>query len=134
MDWFAYPSDVINENDPTSFEMVMILADKKALGIVTSFRPSFNFRQSLQQLSSAIEEATLPLQVDGYNVWVKSLASCTDKSCYDTQTLANSDKPPVWPASTKSAKSDGGMSVSARNVAMYGITGLLIILMNKLSF
>ena len=134
MDWFAYPNGVKNASDPSSLEMVMVLADKKALGIVTSFRPSFNFSQSLQQLSSAIEGATLLLQVDGYNVWVKSLASCTDKSCYDTQTLANSDKPPVWPAPIKSAKRNGGMSVSARNVAMYGITGLLIILMNKLSF
>ena len=143
MDWFAYPNDVKNANDPSSLEMVMVLADKKALGIVTSFRPSFNFRQSLQQLSSAIEGATFPLQVDGYNVWVKSLASSTDKSCNDTQTLANSDKAPVWPVPTtsqvsgddrKPAKSNGGMSVSARNVVLYGITALLIILMNKLSF
>ena len=143
MDWFAYPTDVKNVSDPTSLAMVMTLADKKALGIVTSFSPSFNFSQYLQQLSSAIEGATLPLQVDGYNVWVKSLASCTDKSCNDTQTLANSDKAPVWPVPTtsqvsgddrKPAKSDGGMSVSARNVVLYGITALLIILMNKLSF
>ena len=143
MDWFAYPTDVKNGSDPTSLAMVMALADKNALGIVTSFSPSFNFSQYLQQLSSAIEGATFPLQVDGYNVWVKSLASSTDKSCNDTQTLANSDKAPVWPVPTtsqvsgddrKPAKSNGGMSVSARNVVLYGITALLIILMNKLSF
>ena len=143
MDWFAYPHDVINANDPTSFEMVLVLADTKALGIVTSFSPSFNFRQSLQQLSSAIEGATLPLQIDGYNVWIKSLASCTDKSCNDSQTLAISEKLPVWPVPTTSqvsgdgqrpAHCNGGMSISARNVVMNGITALLIILMKKLSF
>ena len=114
MDWFAYPSDAKNASDPTSLEMVMVLADKKALGIVTSFSPSFNLSQSLQQLSSAIEGATLPLQVDGYNVWVKSLTSCTDKSCNDTQTLASSDKTPVWPVPTTSQVSDDGGPVTGR--------------------
>ena len=190
MDWFAYPNDVKDASDATSLEMVMVLADKKALGIVTSFRPSFNFNQSLQQLSSAIEGATLPLQVDGYNVWVKSLALCTDKSCNDTQMLANSDKPPVWPVPTtsqvsgdgdpvtgeilvtqkptkrndgesifprnvpttsqvsgdsdpvtgenlvapKPAKRSGGVSISRENLAMSGITVLVIMVMNKLLF
>lgn len=96
MDWFAFPSNATNASDPTSLEMVMVLADKKALGITTTFRPSFNFNQSLQQLSSAIKESTLPLQVDGYNVWVKSLSSCTDKTCNVTLTLADSDRPPIW--------------------------------------
>ena len=171
MDWFAYPTDAKNAaSDPTSLEMVMVLADKKALGIVTSFSPSFNLSQSLQQLSSAIEGATLPLQVDGYNVWVKSLTSCTDKSCNDTQTLASSDKPPVWPVLTtsqvsdvggpvtgrkpvwpdhstsqgsddgdpvigrKPAKRSGCVSISPRMVEMYGVTALVIMLMNKRSF
>ena len=138
MDWFAYPSNVINENDPSSFEMVMVLADKKALGIVTSFSPSFNFSQSLQQLSTAIEGATLPLQVDGYNMWIKSMALCTDKSCNDTQTLAISEKLPVWPVpgdDRKLAECNGGMSISSRrNVVLNEITALLTILMKKLSF
>lgn len=111
MDWFAYP-DKVNTSDPTSLEMVMVLADKKALGIVTSSTPSFNLSQSLQQLSSAIEGATLPLQVDGYNVWVKSLSLCIDKSCDKTQTLASSDKPPVWPVPTTSQVSDEGGPVT----------------------
>ena len=150
MDWFAYPSDVKNTSDPTSLEMVMVLADKKALGIVTSFGLSFNFSQSFQQLSSTIEAATLPLQVDGYNVWLKSLASCTDKSCNETQTLATSDKPPVWLFRTtlrdggpvtgdilvtrKPAKRNGGVRIPPRKVAMYGITTALLIVFNKLSF
>ena len=111
MDWFAYPIDV-DANDPTSLEMVMVLVDKKARGIVTSFSPSFNFSQSLQQLSSAIAGAPLPLQVDGYNVWVKSLASYHDKSCNDTQTLAKSDKPPVRHVPTSSQVSDDGAPVT----------------------
>ena len=162
MDWFAYPSDAKNTSDPTSLEMVMVLADKNALGIVISFSPSVNLTQSLQQLSSAIEGGTLPLQVDEYNVWVKSLASCTDKSCNDTQTLANSDKPPVWPVPTTSKVSDdggpvtgeilitrspwapvitrkpgkrnGGVSISPWNVGMYGITAFVMMLTNKLFF
>ena len=134
MGWFAYPGDV-NTRDPTSLEMVMVLADKKALGIVTSSRPSFNFNQSLQQLSSAIEGATLPLQVHGYNVWVKSLSLCVDKSCDKTQTLASSDKPPVWPV-PKPAKRNSCVSISPQNVGMYGITALvnMMQLMNKLAF
>ena len=113
----------------------------------------FNFSQSLQALSSAIEGATLPLQVDGYNVWIKSLASCTDKSCNDTQTLATSDKPPVWSVPTttqvsndggpvtgdvlvtrKPAKRNGCVSISPLDVGMYGNTALATMLMNKLSF
>ena len=165
MDWFAYPSNATNASDPTSLEMVMVLADKKALGIVTSFSPTqFTLSQSLQQLSWAIERATLPLQVDGYNVWLKSLASCSDKSCNDTQILANSDKPPVWSVPTTSQVSDGGpvpstsqvsdggpvsgeilitrtpakrngdVAIYAWNVRIYGITAFVIVLMNKLSF
>ena len=150
IDWFAYPNDVKNASDPTSLEMVMVLADKKALGIVTSISPSFNFSQSFQQLSSTIEAVTLPLQVDGYNVWLKSLASCTDKSCNETQTLATSDKPPVWLFRTtlrdggpvtgdilvtrKPAKRNGGVRIPPRKVAMYGITTALLIVFNKLSF
>jgi len=118
MDWFAYPSNATNASDPTSLEMVMVLADKKALGIVTSFSPTqFTLSQSLQQLSWAIERATLPLQVDGYNVWLKSLASCSDKSCNDTQILANSDKPPVWSVPTTSQVSDGGPVPSTSQVS-----------------
>ena len=112
MDWFAYPSEAKNASDPTSLEMVMVLADKIALGVVISSSQSVNLSQSLQQLSSAIEGGTLPLQVGEYNVWVKSLASCTDKSCNDTQTLANSDKPPVWPVPTTSHVSDDGGPVT----------------------
>ena len=137
MDWFAYPSNVKTASDPSSLEMVMVLADKKALGIDTSFRPSFNFNQSLQKFSSAIEEGTLLLQVDGYNVWVKSLVSCSDKSCNDTQTLADSDKPPVWTVPTvkrKPAKRNDGVSISPRNAGMYGVTAFVIMLMNKHSF
>ena len=134
MGWFAYPDDV-NTRDPSSLEMVMVLADKKALGIVTSSRPSFNLNQSLQQLSSAIEGATLPLQVDGYNVWVKSLSLCSDKSCNKTQTLASSDKPPVWPV-PKPAKGNSCVSIFPQNVGMYGITALvnMMQLMNNLAF
>lgn len=136
LDWFAYLNDVKNASDPTNLEMMMVLADKNALGIVTSFSPSFNFSQSLQQLSSAIKGATLPLQVDGYNVWIKSLASCTDKSCNDTQPLATSDKPPVWPilVPRKPVKRNGGVSISPLSVSMYGIIASVIMLTNKLSF
>ena len=146
MDWYAYPSDVNNVSDSTSLAMVMVLADKKALGLVTSFKSSFNFSQSLQQLSSAIE-ATLSLQVDGYNVWVKSLSSCTDKLCNESQTLATSDKPPIWPVPTtsgpatgdvlvtpKRAKRNGCVSIFPLDVGMYGVTALVIMLINKLSF
>lgn len=156
MDWFALPSNITNASDPTSLEMVMVLADKKALGIITTFRPSFNFSQALQQFSIAIEEGTLPLQVDGYNVWVKSLSSCTDKMCNDTQTLADSDKPPIWhvptakttnnvfvpeerptgknPVKQKPVKRNDGASISDLNARIYGITAFVIVLMYKWSF
>lgn len=107
IDWYTYLGvSATNASDPTSLEIIMVLADKKALGLVTTFRPSVNFNVVLQRFSSSIEGGTLPLQVDGYNVWVKSLSSCTDKSCNGTQILADSEKPPIWPVPTTPQATD----------------------------
>lgn len=93
MDWIAYTDSFVARDD---VEITMVLADRKALGIVTT-SVSVNLNFTIYEFASAIEEGKLPLQVDGYNVWVRSLELCSDKFCARTQTLAVSDNPPKWP-------------------------------------
>ena len=116
MDWLAYNGNMIDVTD--NQDIVLVLADKKALGIVTKSSPSVNFDQTIQEFASEVENGSLPLQVDGYNVWVKSLALCSDKSCHNTQTLAISDKPP---------KRNSAMRIShGGHVGLVGVIAVLI--------
>ena len=121
MDWLAYSDAVV---DVDNLAIYIVLADKKALGIVTTSAPSVDFNQTIQEFASAVETGTLPLQVDGYKVLVKSLASCSDKSCDSTQTLAVSGKPPR----------NGATRISHVNVCLCGAIALLIMVINKLLF
>ena len=125
MDWLAYSENVTLLDDLDTLNIVIVLADKKALGIITTSAPSVNFNQTIQMFASAIEKGKLPLQVDGYKVWVKSLASCADKACNDTQTLAVSDKPP-W--------NGGARTGSHGNIGLFGVTAALMLFLNKLYF
>ncbi|KAJ7388471.1 hypothetical protein OS493_037381 [Desmophyllum pertusum] len=122
MDWLAFPGRF---EDFNHLEIIIALADKKALGIVTALVLSVDFNQVIHEFASAVEKGKLPLQVDGYNVWVKSLASCSDKSCDNTQTLAVSDKPPKW---------NGAAGISHGNVGLCGAIAVLIVLMDKLFY
>ena len=82
MDWLAYSENVTQAVDPDISNIIIMLADLKALGIVNSSMPGINFNQTIEEFASAVAKGALPLlQVDGHNVWVKSLASCSDKSC-----------------------------------------------------
>ena len=121
MDWLAYTDAVV---DVDNLDIYIVLADKKALGIVTTSAPSVDFNQTIQEFASAVETGTLPLQVDGYKVLVKSLSSCSGKSCNSTQTLAVSGKP----------LRNGATSISHVNVCLCGAIALLIMVINKLLF
>ena len=122
MDWLAYTGSVV---DPDNLEIVMLLADKKALGIVSTPIPSINFNQNIQEFASAVQHGKLPLKVDGYNVWVKTLASCSDKACNNTQILAVSDKPPNW---------NGASGISGGNFGLCGAIAVLIMMIDKLFY
>ena len=128
MDWLAYPENVTHADDPDISNIIIVLADIKALGIVSTSMPGINFNQTIEEFASAVAKGTLPLlQVGGHNVWVKTLASCSDKSCNSTQVLAVSDKPPKW--NKKSAHS------AYSNLGPYGFTATLVIsFLNKLFF
>ena len=125
MDWLAYPENATLSKfeDPDNLNIIIALADKKALSIVTTSASSVNFNQTVQEFASAIKEGKLPLQVDGYNVWVRSLSSCSDKPCARTQTLAVSDKPPKWNEAART---------SQNNLGLVGVTAVLVMFMNKL--
>lgn len=79
MDWVAYSGDSFSSGD--DLDVIIVLADSKVLGLVTTSTPSINFNHTIYELTSAIEKGKLPLQVDGSNIWVKLLALCSDKSC-----------------------------------------------------
>ena len=135
MDWLAYTDAVV---DVDNLDIYIALADKKALGIVTTSAPSVDFNQTIQEFASAVETGTLPLQVDGYKVWVKSLASCSDKSCNSTQTLAVSTEASTE-ASTREDSTEwplwnGATRISRVNVCLCGAVALLIMVINKLLF
>ena len=94
MDWISHPDNETDSDDPDGFYIIIVLADKKALGIVTTVNESVNFNHTIHEFASAVAEGKLPLEVHGSNVLIKSLASCSDKSCDETETLAVSEKPP----------------------------------------
>lgn len=81
MDWVAYSGDSFSSGD--DLDVIIVLADSKVLGLVTTSTPSINFNHTIYELTSAIEKGKLPLQVDGsnINIWLKLLALCSDKSC-----------------------------------------------------
>ena len=100
MDWLAYPSALRNDSDTSvTREIIVVLADKKTMGIIQTSKSPVNFNQIAQELASAVEKGKLPLRVNGSNVWLVSLASCSGKSCNEAQMLAISDKPPKWDVS-----------------------------------
>ncbi|XP_078357806.1 uncharacterized protein LOC144642657 [Oculina patagonica] len=121
MDWFAYTANWVSLGN---LDIVIVLADKKALGIVTAPIASIDFDQTIQDFVSAVEKGTLRLQVDGYNVWVKSLSLCYDKSCDKTRKLAVSKKPPR----------NGGTGSSHGTIGLCGVIIAFILLMDKLFF
>ena len=139
MDWLAYTERV---EDPENLEIVVLLADKKALGIAITSPPSVDLNQTIQEFDSAVQEGVLPLKVDGRNVWVKSLASCSDKACNHTQSLAVSDKPPNWeptlaPYSDKACNStqlNGAAEIPGGKVVLFGTIAVLVIMMDKLLY
>ena len=122
MDWLAYTGRV---EDPENLEIVVLLADKKALGIAFTSAPSVNFKQTIEEFTSAVKQGVLPLKVDGHNVWVKSLASCSDKACNSTQILAVSDKPPNW---------NGAVGISGSKFVLCGTIAVLVMMMDKLLY
>ena len=142
MDWVAYINGGFGGSD--NVDIIIVFADSKALGIVTTSTPSINFNHTIQGFASAIEEEKLSLQIDGYIVWVKSLALCSDKSCSNTQTLAVSDKPPILKTTSKfqpnpklntnAPKLIGASRMSHGTLGLLGFTAVLIMFMNKLFF
>ena len=124
MDWLAYPEKVTLSKfeDPDNLNIIIALADKKALGIVITSASSVNFNLTVQEFASAIEEGKLPLQVDGYNVWVRSLSSCSDKSCSDNETIAVSANPPKW---------NDAARTSQHKLGLVGVVAVLVMFMNK---
>jgi len=126
MDWIAHPAnDHANSDDPDSLHIIIVLADKKALGIVNTTTPSVNFDQTILEFASAIEEGRLFMQVDGSNVWVKSLATCSDKSCDNPQTMA---------VSVRSTNGNGAVGIFQIQIMLCAVIALLLVLMDSTVF
>ena len=105
MNWLAYTTKWVSLSN---VDLIIAMADIKALGIVNAPIESVNFEQIINDFASAVKKGTLRLQVDGYNIWIKSLASCIDKSCAITRTLAVSNEPP-WNGATRIFHGNFGM-------------------------
>lgn len=91
MDWLAYIKDWVGLGN---LDIIIAMADKKALGIRTGPIAPANLAQTIEDFASAVEKGNLRLQVDGHNVWIKSLALCSNKTCKTTHTLAIASKHP----------------------------------------
>lgn len=124
MDWLAYTGRV---EDPENLEIVVSLADKKALGVVITSTPSIDLNETIKDFASAVQQGTLSLKVEGQNVWVRTLASCSDKACYNIQTLAVSDKSPHL-------NTCGTAEIPRGKVVMRGTIVVLIMMINKLFY
>ena len=140
MDWLAYPENTTAPaDDPDIMNIIIVLADIKALGIVNTSAPAINFNQTIKEFALAVANGTLPLQVDGTNVWVKSLASCSDKSCNSSQVLAVSDKPPTITTTTTATtifkwSTRNSARIAYSNLGLYGFTATLVLFVDKLFF
>ena len=148
MDWIAYTENetLSKSQDPDNMDIVIVLADKKALGIVSTSSPFVNFNQTVEEFAVAIKGGKLPLEVEGYNVWVRSLSSCSHQSCNETKTLAVSDKPPNWNEGSETSTScshqscngtkppywNGGSETSQTNARLLGVSTALVLFVNKL--
>lgn len=138
MDWLAYPENTTAPaDDPDIMNIIIVLADIKALGIVNTSAPAINFNQTIKEFALTVANGTLPLQVDGTNVWVKSLASCSDKSCNSSQVLAVSDKPPTITTTTTTIfkwSTRNSARIAYSNFRLYGFTATLVLFVDKLFF
>ena len=140
MDWLAYPENTTAPaDDPDIMNIIIVLADIKALGIVNTSAPAINFNQTIKEFALTVANGTLPLQVDGTNVWVKSLASCSDKSCNSSQVLAVSDKPPTITTTTTTTtifkwSTRNSARIAYSNFRLYGFTATLVLFVDKLFF
>ena len=66
MDWVAYSGDSFSNDD--DLDVIIVLADIKALGLLTTSNPSINFNHTICELASSIEKGKLHLQVDGFKI------------------------------------------------------------------
>ena len=122
MDWFAYTTNWVSLGN---VDIIIAMADIKALGIVTAPVKSVNFEQTINDFASAVKKGTLRLQVNGYIIWIRSLAVCSDKSCVKTRTLAVSNKPP-WNGVTQISHGD--------YLGVFAVIAILIMMIDKLLF
>jgi len=122
MDWIAHPANGANSGDPETLHIIIVLVDKKSLGIVNTSTPSVNFDQTMLEFASAIKEGRLFVQVHESNVWVKSLATCSDKSCDNPQTMAVSVRSPNW---------NGAVGIFHIEIALCAVIAPLLILMDN---
>ena len=83
--WISYPDNAKHSNERTNFDIIIALIDMKALGTVTSH--SVNLKRVVQDFASAVAKEKLPLIVHGAKLQVKSLVSCYDEACENTETL-----------------------------------------------
>ncbi|XP_068712021.1 uncharacterized protein [Montipora capricornis] len=88
MDWFAHPDNVTHLDDPVDFFIIIVFADKRALGIQSTFNYSFNLNRTFNDIASAIVDGMPLLRVHGSFVRVKSFALCSDKFCDQSDVLA----------------------------------------------
>ena len=121
MDWLAYFEDWVGIGN---LDFIIAMADKKALGIFTGPIAPANLAQTIKDFASAVEKSTLPLQVDGYNVWIKSLTLCSDKSCRTNHTLAIASNHP-WNDASR---------ISHNIVCLSAVIAMLILLIDELLF
>ena len=77
------------------------------------------------EFASAIEEGRLFMQVHDSNVWVKSLATCSDKSCDKPQTMAVSVRSPNW---------NGAVGIFHIEIALCAVIAPLLILTDNTVF
>ena len=119
MDWLAYASNWVSLSN---VEIIIAMADIKALGIITAPIESINFEETINDFVSAMNDSSFRPQVDGYNVWIKSLALCIDQSCMKTQTLAVSNEPPWMSGATR---------ISHGTVGVFAVIAMLIMLIDK---
>lgn len=83
--WISYPDNAKHSNERTNFDIIIALIDMKVLGTVTSH--SVNLKRVVQDFASAVAKEKLPLIVHGAKLQVKSLVSCYDEACENTETL-----------------------------------------------
>ena len=86
IDWTAHSESDMGSK-PDDPVIMLVLADKRSLGLVNTAVPHVNLKSVLSDLAKAAKNPKLVLQLNGGKIRIKSVELCHDVACRSSKTL-----------------------------------------------